>query len=1157
MNLSDFVHTFDWQKEYQILWKKGLNTGYLFSQIKGFSNNQLLMICESDKEAFQLYNDAIFFGVNAYFFQSIELIPYSKMPIQPEVLGVRMSTLYNLAEKKPGLYITSLQALLEPVIPMDVMKENYVYLLRGEDFPFTALIQSLIMLGYERVESVELQCEFSVKGGIVDLFSPYYQHPLRIEFFGDTIENIKFFNLETQRSIANTEECIILPAKNFIFKEKYVTDALNHIKQYGDRKGISKKLREQISENILNKIYFPGIEFFLPVLYGQKYTLSTYLPSIKVILYQPERFQKVWAEKKDNIFKAYNYHIERGEFIVAPDDLYDFESYDLLNKKSLLSFCLFSDDESKIVLDFDENGDIEEKRLKLKDAVSNGKLGLHPIEILKEVINENRQIFKILIVASKRHQCKKLKDLLNVHEIAHNGIVEDFKDFLKMAHPGNIFLTYGKPLYGFKNFSTRLFLITEEEIFGMKEKRKEQRKKSLSESISTIYELKENDLAVHVDHGIGIFRGLKQVSVLGKIGEYIELEYADNAKLFVPVEKINLIQKYIASEDYVAKIDRLGEKRWQKAKKKAKEDLRKWAEEIIKLEALRRTKEGYAFQINVANLEEFSATFDYEETEDQKKAIEDVISDMEQKKPMDRIVCGDVGFGKTEVAVRAAFIVVENKKQVAIIAPTTILVEQHFDVFSKRFQPFGYRVDMISRFVDEKRQKKIIEDLKNGDIDIIIGTHRLLSKNIAFKDLGLVVIDEEHKFGVAHKEKLKNLKAEVDVLTLTATPIPRTMHMSLSGLKEISIIASPPEGRLSTKTFVTRFSSELIREAVEREIQRGGQVFFIHNKIQSIYTMEKYLKKLFPYIDITVAHGRMDEFELKKVMEHFKKGDGQILLTTTIVESGLDIPNANTIIVNRADKFGLADLYQLRGRVGRSTRRAYAYFLIPSFESITKEAQKRLKAIQELEELGTGFKLAIHDLEIRGAGDLLGKRQSGHINEIGLELYTQLLEETIRELRYESGEKEHKKRVEAEINLPFAAYIPESYINSPRERLDFYKRIFAVKEVKTLELLEEELFDRFGRLPEEIKNFIYQKFLEITMSDIGVMRLYYQNGNIIIVFDNDFIPPKDVILGMAKKKLNIKYVPPEKIYITLPTKTVDVSEIKKVLHVFIESVKMN
>lgn len=1154
-SLSQVVSSLKLDKTYTVFAKAGTSFGYFISKLN-LPACKLIVLCETDNTAKSLHDELSFFGVESHLFPSLELMPYSKMPPQPENNGLRISTLYKLLENKAGVYLCSLQALVEPVMPREVLKENYIYLLEGEDVPFSELSKSLIELGYEKVENVETMGEFSIKGGVIDIFSPLYNNPVRIEFFGDTIESMRFFSPETQRSVEKARECIILPAKNFILKEQYIKEALENLKTYADNHNVPKKLRDKLSETLEQKMFLPGIDFFLPTLYGKKSCVTDYFDELKIIKHFPELFGKTKEAITENINKGYYYHNDRGEFVIEPEQLFCLDKFDLLKHPAFITFTAFPEGEDVLSLDFEEVNEFEQYKVSQNINADNTKTAAHPMQALKNILHEKRHLFKTLVVTSKRHQCEKLKELFSLNDIENNGIVKNFKEFESKAKKGNLFFTAGKPISGFKNLSEAIFLITEENIFGIKGKKKEVRKKSLSESISTIYELKEGELAVHVDHGVGIFRGLKQVSVLGKMGEYIELEYADNGKLFVSVDKINLIQKYIASEDYVAKIDRLGEKRWQKVKKKAKEDIKKWAEEIVKTEALRRTKEGFAFPINTAHLDEFAATFDYEETEDQKKAIEETFAEMQEKKPMDRIICGDVGFGKTEVAMRAAFVACEAKKQVAFVAPTTILVEQHYEVFKKRFEPFGYRVEMLSRFVDQKKQKAIIEHIKNGTVDIVIGTHRLFSKDINFKDLGLLIIDEEHKFGVAHKEKLKKLKAEIDVLTLTATPIPRTMHMSLSGLKSISIIASPPEGRLAIRTYVTRFSGEVIKEAVEREIQRGGQVFFIHNRIKSIFTIKRFLEKLLPYIDITVAHGRMDEEELKVVMDNFKSGNSQILLCTAIVESGLDIPNANTIIINRADKFGMADLYQLRGRVGRSSRRAYAYFLIPSFENVTKEALKRLRVIQELEELGTGFRLAIHDLEIRGAGDLLGKKQSGHINEIGLELFTQLLDEAIRELRYETGEISRKKVIETEINLPFPSYIPEYYIKSSRERLDYYKKIFATKSLTELDNIEEELNDRFGKLPIEAKNFIYQKFLELSLAPIGVTRLSYNNGNLIFTFDYDFIPPKSIILDLSKKGLNVKLAPPDKLYITFISKHFDISELKKILHVFIESVNI-
>ncbi len=1143
--LEDFFK----KEEARSLYSKNLSQfAYILSRLSVIGNQNLLIICENEKIQEELENNLSFFLNKVYAFPSLSTLAYSRSNPPAENIAQRIRTLFASRSRK-GVYIATLKSLIEPVIPPDVLEESYIYLISGEDYPFDELRKTLLKLGYQKVENVEIPGEYSVKGGLVDIFSPYYDLPLRIEFFGDNVESIRFFDPLTQRSVSKAMEAYILPARDFIYKEIYKNSALDFVKLYADEKGIEKKIRDVISEKIKQEVYFGGIEYLLPQLYGKKTFLLDYLENSKIVTFYLEDYDSMAKKITQQIGEAFEEAVMEGFFAVSPEDLFNLNGLQLIKEKTALKVTAFKNEET-FYFDLDDNSDLVNKRV-----LAEKEKEKHPVQLLIDNIADYRSSFKIVIILRSITQKEKIKELLNIYDVKNVLDISDLRE-LDGLELGTIGLIKGKLSKGFKSYSEKIWFITEEEIFGSGEPKKDRKQKVLSSYISSIYELKEGDLAVHVDYGIGVFRGLKQVEVLGKTGEFIELEYAEEGKLFIPVDKINLIQKYIASEDYVAKIDRLGDKKWQAKKSKAKQDLRKWAEEIIRLEAIRKSHQGYAFKINKLNFEEFSASFEYEETEDQKRAIDEVLEDMASEKPMDRIICGDVGFGKTEVAIRAAFVAIDNGKQVALIAPTTILAEQHYQVFRNRFEPIKCSVGRLSRFVDEKEQKVTLEKLKNGEIDLIIGTHRLLSKDVIFKDLGLLIIDEEHKFGVAQKEKLKNFRTTIDVLTLTATPIPRTLNMALSSIRDISIIASPPEGRLAIKTYVTRFSPEIIKEACEREIQRGGQVFFVHNRISSIFTIKEYLRKLMPHFRIEVGHGRMEEEQLKDIFDRFKRGDFQILLSTAIIESGLDLPNVNTIIVNRADKFGLAYLYQLRGRVGRSSRRAFAYFLVPSFELISKDAMKRLQALQELEELGSGFRLAVHDLEIRGAGELLGVKQSGRINEIGLELYMQLLDEAIRELRYESGEEIKLKKVETEIKLPLPAYIPESYISSTRERLEFYKKIFAVSNARELINLEEELRDRYGKIPQELRNFIYQKELEIELSALGVESLSYSKDYIIITFDEQYIPPKDVLNSYLKVERQARFVMPNKIYLFMRDREPDLENLKKILQLFIQSVKI-
>lgn len=1152
-SLSDFLNLLKSKKEkFFVPDKKGLNPAYLITKIYQNSKDKYLVIIPDDKVIEDFYEELKFFEKEIYKIPSIDILPYSELFNNKENAGERNAGFFRLLNNEPGIYLLSGKSVVEPVIPKNVLKKNYIYLISGEFFDFEELKINLSRLGYERVEHVELIGDYNIKGGIVDVFSPYHDKPLRIEFFGDQIESIRIFDPVTQRSIKDLEEAFIIPIKS-IFIDNELNDLHDKLKKYADEKGILKKIRDEFYEKIVSLKSFPGESYFINFFYENNNGLLEYIEDVNTIVLHPEETLSNVKEYERNIYKHYD-SAKSKMFVLDPGEIINLSLVTKLFEEAKIIIGGFID-EKEYQLDFEDNFPLINK---IGDVETSSNY--HPIENFLNYISFERDLFKILVVTAHMNQAKKLADILSHYYLSTPEVLQSFEEFEEKAQKGKIYIVTGYLRQGFKNFSENIWVITEEEIFGKVEKvkKKSKEKKELSSIISDLYELNEGDLVVHVDYGIGIYKGLKQVEVLGKKGEYIEIEYADSDKLFVPVEKIGLIQKYITSEDYTAKIDKLGDKRWQKTKRKIKEDLKNWAEEIIRVEALRKSQKGFSFKIDPLAFEEFEASFEFEETEDQLKAIEETLKDMESDRPMDRLICGDVGFGKTEVALRASFVAVHSKKQVCLIAPTTILAEQHYKVFKRRLTPFGFKVGLISRFIDKSEQKKVLERLRNGEIDVIIGTHRLLGKDVIFKDLGLLIVDEEHKFGVAHKEKIKSLKATVDILTLTATPIPRTLYMSVSGLKDISIIVSPPKGRQSIKTFVTSFSESLIRDAVEREIQRGGQVFFIHNRVRGIGAMKKYLERILPGVRIMIGHGQMDEEDLKKVMELFSAGKADVLLSTAIVESGLDLPNVNTIIVNRADKFGLADLYQLRGRVGRSNRKAYAYFLVPSFEGITKEAMKRLKVLQEMEELGSGFRLAIHDLEIRGAGDLLGKKQSGHINEVGLELYTQLLEEAVREVKFERGElTEERRKITTEIKLPFPAYIPENYMSSSRERMEFYKKILNCKSLSDLDSIKEELEDRFGKLPFELENFLYTKLLEIKFSELGCISCYYHEDKIVIVFDGDYIPPKETINKILKDISGSRFVMPDKFYFSLPfLKDKNIEEMKKVLQAFLERVKI-
>jgi transcription-repair coupling factor (superfamily II helicase) len=756
---------------------------------------------------------------------------------------------------------------------------------------------------------------------------------------------------------------------------------------------------------------------------------------------------------------------------------------------------------------------------------------------------------RVAIACHQQPQAERLKDLLAPYKIPCFISEAGFRDAIipppqpspagagSFTPPpsggrpgGGLLILLGDLSRGFRLPHSRLVLIAEEELFGKRVRRRtvsEMRKKQL---LASMAELKPGDYMVHIDHGIGLYRGLQHISVGSVGGDFLLLEYAGSDKLFLPVDRLGLVQRYVGPEGSHPALDKLGGVSWEKSKGKARKNIEELAGELLEIYARRQLSEGFSFSPPDEMYREFEASFAWEETPDQLSAIQDVLADMQHSKPMDRLICGDVGYGKTEVALRGAFKSALDGKQVGILVPTTILAQQHYETFHERLKDYPVTVEVLSRFRTPKEQKAILERLKKGDIDIIIGTHRLLQKDVAFKDLGLMIIDEEQRFGVKDKERLKSFRAVVDVMTLTATPIPRTLYMSMMGIRDLSIIDTPPVDRLAVKTVVSRFSEELIREAVLRELRRGGQVFFVHNRVQTIGKRAELLAALVPEAKIAVGHGQMGEHELEKVMLGFMHGETNLLLCTTIIESGLDIPNANTLIVDHADKFGLSQLYQLRGRVGRSTQRGYAYLLIPGEAAISSDARERLRVLQEISELGAGFRIATHDMEIRGAGDMLGNRQSGTVTEIGFELYNQMLEETIARMRGE----ENIEMVEPEINLKVPAFLPEAYVKDAGQRLVIYKKLTQAENEDDVLDVQNEVIDRFGKYPLATSYLFEIMKLRVMLKKLVVRQIDFDGRAVIIAFHPRTPAPPDTIIGMMRSEpKKYQFTPDYKLVCTL------------------------
>ena len=1048
--------------------------------------------------------------------------PFEHSSPHPDVSGERLHTLFALMEGRAAAVVTTVAALMQRVLPRRILGEYSQYLVAGEEVDRELLLAKLVALGYSMVPLVEDRGSASVRGGIVDIFPPNMPTPVRIEFFGDMVESIRAFDPVTQRSLHPLEELVILPSREIVLTDGIMAEFLPRLKERCDALGIPATRRRELSEQLQQAIYPPGIECLEPLFYRDMETLADYAgPAAVWVRLDPFAASEAAAAFASETLAAERGALERHSIIGDRSDLYlSPEQLETLlagpRTLSIPRLEVAGTDEAAFRFRFDteENGDLRLTMSPDSEGV------LRPlVDRLSAWLEDGARVF---LVSHQPSQVQRLHDLLS-----HYGLPLSVSE----GRPGSeeeadgpvVRLFQGDISRGFRLPGEGIVVIAEEEIFGKRIKRRDLSEIRKKQILLSLAELKPGDFMVHTDFGVGLYRGLQHLAFDGIGGDFLLLEYAGADKLYLPVDRINLVQRYIGAEGIEPSLDKLGGAGWDRKKAKAREAIEEMAEELLRIYAARQVHEGFAFSPPDDLYREFEASFAFEETPDQLGAIEDVLRDMERPRPMDRLVCGDVGYGKTEVAMRGAFKAVMDGKQAVVLVPTTVLAQQHLETFRKRFAAYPVTIEMISRFRTPREQKEILEKVKKGEVDIVIGTHRLLQKDVVFKDLGLVIVDEEHRFGVSHKEKLKQYRAVVDVLTLSATPIPRTLNMSLAGIRDLSIIDTPPVDRLAVKTFVARFDDKLIREAVMRELRRGGQVFFVHNRVQSIGAMAEYLKRLVPEARLAVGHGQMQEKELEEVMLGFMHGEFNLFLSTTIIESGLDIPSANTMIINRADTFGLAQLYQLRGRVGRSSQRAYAYFLIPGEGAISPEARERLRVIQELTELGAGFRIAMHDLEIRGAGDFLGSRQSGNIAAVGFELYSELLEEAVSRLKGEGT----KERIEPEINLKVPAFIPEDYVPDPNQRLIIYKRLVQAACEEDVAVIGDELTDRFGRLPLPVAYLLESMKLRIDLRAMMVRRLEFDGKRIVLAFHEKTPVSPDKIIALIRKHPDLYRFTPE------------------------------
>ncbi|MBW1840223.1 MAG: transcription-repair coupling factor [Deltaproteobacteria bacterium] len=1106
----------------------GSDSAYLVSRMYLKQRIPIFVIVPSRKDGERFVEDLCFFlkrqSPPIRFFPPYNILPFKDLSFHSETAAKRISILYQMtAGEVPPIVVTTVGAVLQKLVPKQEIYNYAELVLAGEQLDRASFIEKLISGGYGRCVIVEEPGDFCVRGGILDVFSPLYPDPLRIELFGDTVDSLRFFSAATQRTKENIREAVILPAKEAILKPDTMDHFANRIREQAAMLDIPATKVRDLIHRIKTEGVVPGIEGLIPLIYTKLDTLFDYIPNDAVfILAEPARLEKAaddfMAKAGDNYAAACN----QERICVDPKTLYLRWSAakELLHSKKPLSIKMLPvskesrGGEETIHFSFStqDNADVS-------IALKQRRERRHFSPVAKWFEEKQRSGFFTIFVCGTRLQADRLTSLMEPYGI-QPVLVDGFPDMTTAKASGTICI--GRISSGFVWPDESLAIITEDEIFGEKHRpRSTVRDRERARAI-TFEDLKKGDFVVHDDHGIGMYEGLVKLELYGATNDFLLVTYKDADKLYLPVDRMNAVQKYMGVDGVTPPLDKMGGKSWERVKQKVKKSVEKIAGELLRLYAERKTKKGYAFGKLGCDSRDFEAGFPYEETTDQLAAIESVLGDMQRSTSMDRLVCGDVGYGKTEVALRAAFFAVNDGKQVAVLVPTTVLAEQHFATFSSRFERYPVNIACLSRFRTPKEQRSIINGLGDGLIDIVIGTHRLLQKDVSFYDPGLVILDEEQRFGVRHKEKLKKMRSTVDVLALTATPIPRTLHMSLTGIRDISIISTPPEHRRSIVTYVSEFDDAIVTEAIKNELKRDGQIFFVHNTIHNIQKVARKLKELVPGVRLDVAHGRLHEDELEKVMLRFIKKETDLLVCTSIIESGLDIPAANTMLVNRADRFGLAQMYQLRGRVGRSSEQAYAYLFIPNESFLSGNARKRLKVLMEHSDLGSGFRVAMDDLKIRGGGSILGASQSGHIAAVGYDMFLKLMESAVSEMKGEPP----SDRLEPEINISMSAYIPESYIADIDQRLAAYRRMAKVTTLKEISDFKAELVDRFGVLPVETSNLLLKIMLKVLSVNAGVKRLDLSGRKLSLHFSethqND---PTGILDMLASESKRFKFTP--------------------------------
>ena len=1065
------------------------------------------IVTYNEIEARRIIEDLKYFISNEeiLYFPKRELVTYDYVAENKDIAFQRQDVLNKIERGKAKIVVTTIEALMQKMVTKEVLYKNKMRLQVGKTYDIDLIKQTLIDLGYEKADLVEGKGLFSTRGDIIDI-ALSDKEGIRVEFWGDDIDSIRKFNISTQRSLEMINKVEIMPAHEFVLENE-----LNVTIEKIEKEDVKEEIKNQDIELIENGDYISKVEKYFNCFYTKSSNILDYL--VKDFLIFIDDSSKI-KQRQDSIL------IDNRNLIKA---LVEKEKYVPQSIKNIEKVEYTDKDKQIIYLENQEFGTNNIAPVKFNFNYRDLKYYKSEIQILIgdliKWLNEKKQV---IVLAGGQEETDKFVKLLEEKEIPHTNNIDDKNN--------SVIVLEGKLSSGFECYDSNLIVISGEDLFTSNIKKKRRLSSSFKEGEKIVFsDLKIGDYVVHKTHGIGQFIGVNTLKADGITKDYIKIRYRNDDMLYIPTNDLDSIRKYIGGGENAPKINRLGSKEWENTKSKVKKNLQEVAKELIELYAKRQKIKGFAFSKDTAWQKQFEDSFEYQETEDQLRCIEETKKDMENPRPMDRLLCGDVGYGKTEVAIRAAFKAVMDQKQVAYLVPTTVLANQQYETFKQRMEDFAIRVELLNRFRTKKEQEEIIKKLKLGEIDVVIGTHRLLSKDVEFKDLGLLIIDEEHRFGVKDKEKIKQYKTSVDVLTMTATPIPRTLHMSIVGIRDMSVIYEPPQNRRPVQTYILEYDEEVIKEAITKELERKGQVFYLYNKVEGIEKKSIQIANLVPEAKVAYAHGKMSGKELEDIMMQFINGDINVLICTTILESGIDIPNANTIIVENADKLGLAQLYQIRGRVGRAERQSYAYITYKRDKLLTEVADKRLKTIKEFTEFGSGFKIAMRDLEIRGAGSMLGEMQSGHMEQVGYDTYCKLLDEVIKEMQGVEIEEEQ----DVQIDLSFSSYIPDEYIEEGSQKIEIYQNIALCRTEEDLQNITDEIIDRFGTMPKEVENLIEIARIKNIARESNVLKISSKRDGIVFLYDNSKFEIELVDRLLKKYNRRVRFSPGIEPYITL------------------------